>query len=69
VLKKLINSGSRLVVLPYQDLFGLPDRINTPNTLGPHNWSFRPDAPLEKFAARHRARLALLAGWVKETSR
>ncbi len=67
ILRKLLTAGSRLVILPYQDLFGLKDRINTPNTMGPHNWSFRPDVPLERFAERHGGRLALLKSWIEET--
>jgi len=66
ILEKLIKSGSRVVILPYQDIFGLKDRINTPNTIGPHNWSFRPDAPLEKFRARHEDTLAKLSRWINE---
>lgn len=66
ILEKLINSGSRVVILPFQDIFGLKDRINTPNTIGPHNWSFRPDAPLEEFRARHAAVLEKLRGWIAE---
>ena len=68
ILVKMINSGSRVVILPYQDLFGLKDRINTPNTMGPHNWSFRPDAPLELFREKHGARLAGLAEWIREAA-
>ena len=68
ILVKMIKAGSRLVILPYQDLFGLKDRINTPNTVGPHNWSFRPDAPLEQFQEKHGDRLRRLAGWVREAA-
>jgi 4-alpha-glucanotransferase len=68
ILEKLINAGSRLVILPYQDIFGLKDRINTPNTVGPHNWSFRPDVPLEKFSARHAGVLTKLAAWIRKAS-
>lgn len=66
IIKKLINSGSRLVILPFQDVWGLKDRINTPNTVGPHNWSFRPDTPVEKFRAKHGATLLKLARWIRE---
>ena len=66
ILKKLINSGSRVVILPFPDLFGLKVRINTHNTVGPQNWSFRPDTPLEEFRGRHGALLDKLAGWIRE---
>ena len=37
------NSVSRLAVFPLQDVLGLgsEDRMNTPGTLGPQNWSWR----------------------------
>jgi 4-alpha-glucanotransferase len=41
LLETVYRSPSRLVLLPIQDLFGLRDRINVPNTLGPENWSWR----------------------------
>lgn len=41
LLEALVTSPSRLVILPIQDVFGLRDRINTPNTVSPQNWSWR----------------------------
>ncbi|HJL14722.1 MAG TPA: 4-alpha-glucanotransferase [Sandaracinaceae bacterium LLY-WYZ-13_1] len=41
LLEALYESPSRLVLLPIQDLFGLRERINVPNTVGPQNWSWR----------------------------
>ena len=66
ILEKLINSGSRLVIIPFPDLFGLKARINTHNTIGPQNWSFRTDTPLEEFRARHGAVLEKLSRWIGE---
>lgn len=66
IIEKLIKSGSRVVILPFPDIFGLKTRINTHNTVGPHNWSFRPDTPLEDFRARHGAVLGDIARWVRE---
>ena len=41
-LLDLINgSGSELVLLLIQDVLGTRDRVNTPGTVGPHNWSYR----------------------------
>ena len=41
-LLDLINaSGSDLVLYLFQDILGTKDRINTPATMGPHNWSYR----------------------------
>lgn len=69
ILHKLIRSGSRVVIIPFPDLFGLRDRINTHNTVGPHNWSFRPDTPLEDFRGKYAAVLEKLAGWIREAGR
>lgn len=66
LLENLIGAGSRIVIIPFPDLFGLEDRINTHNTVGPHNWSFRPDTPAELFPARHGAALARLAEAIKK---
>ncbi|MFY9268806.1 MAG: 4-alpha-glucanotransferase [Candidatus Manganitrophaceae bacterium] len=41
ILERLIAGGSGLVVFPIQDILGLPDQINIPATVGPHNWRFR----------------------------
>lgn len=41
LLEALFASGSDLIVLPIQDVFGWRDRINQPATIGPHNWSWK----------------------------
>lgn len=41
ILEMLYQSGSNLLLLPIQDLFGLRERINTPGTVSRDNWSFR----------------------------
>ena len=41
LLEALYHSPSRLLLIPGQDAFGLRERINTPNTVGPQNWSWR----------------------------
>lgn len=54
ILGRLYRSPSRYVILPIQDLFGWPERINTPATTSGDNWVFRLPLPLERFAAdRH----------------
>jgi 4-alpha-glucanotransferase len=41
-LVDLLNgSGSDLVLFLIQDVLGTRERINTPATVGPHNWSYR----------------------------
>jgi 4-alpha-glucanotransferase len=41
LLSAVFASGSRELFVPVQDLFGWPDRINTPGTVGGHNWTWR----------------------------
>jgi 4-alpha-glucanotransferase len=38
---KTLSAPSRLAILPIQDVLSLRARINTPNTVGPANWSMR----------------------------
>jgi 4-alpha-glucanotransferase len=41
LLETLYASGSDLIVLPIQDVFGWRDRINQPATVGAHNWTWK----------------------------
>jgi 4-alpha-glucanotransferase len=41
LLHTVYASPSRLALVPIQDVLALRDRINTPNTVGPDNWSWR----------------------------
>ncbi|MBU2530236.1 MAG: 4-alpha-glucanotransferase [Elusimicrobia bacterium] len=41
IVKKLLRAGSAIVILPMQDILGTDERVNTPNTMGKHNWSYR----------------------------
>lgn len=41
LLWKTLSAPSRLAIFPIQDVLSLRARINTPNTMGPENWSFR----------------------------
>lgn len=41
ILEAVYRSGSDLLVLPVQDVFGTRERINLPGTIGPGNWSYR----------------------------
>jgi 4-alpha-glucanotransferase len=47
LLDLLNGSGSELTLFLLQDLLGTRDRINTPGTVGPENWSYRLPAPIE----------------------
>ena len=60
LLETLFASGSRLLILPLQDIFGWRDRINVPAVVADENWTWRLPAPIEVFAdmpeAQERAR-------------
>jgi 4-alpha-glucanotransferase len=41
ILALAYDAGSNLLLLPMQDVFGWPDRINVPATVAGHNWRWR----------------------------
>jgi 4-alpha-glucanotransferase len=41
VLELIYCSGSDLVLLPFQDVFGMRERVNVPGTVNEENWTFR----------------------------
>jgi 4-alpha-glucanotransferase len=47
-IEALLASGSGLVILPVQDVFGWADRINTPATVNDVNWTWRLPWPNER---------------------
>ncbi|MFZ5863129.1 MAG: 4-alpha-glucanotransferase [Nitrospirota bacterium] len=47
ILDRIFSSGSGLVLLPFQDVFGHDDQINVPATVGPHNWTYRIPCTIE----------------------
>jgi 4-alpha-glucanotransferase len=66
LLQTLFVSGSDLLILPIQDVFGWRERINLPGSLSEDNWSWRLRWPTDLLAsspeARERART--LRRWV-----
>jgi len=58
LLEAIEASGSNLVLLPIQDVFGWSDRINEPATVSHRNWAFRLPWPVDRLdeipAARER---------------
>lgn len=46
LLATLMGAASELVLLLWQDVVGSLDRINTPSTVGPHNWTWRMPATI-----------------------
>ncbi len=54
ILGRLYASPSRMVILPVQDLFGWPQRINTPATVGGDNWRYRLPVAVERMSSDER---------------
>lgn len=71
LVRGLLDAGSRLTIIPLQDLFGWPDRINTPALVDDDNWTWRMAWRVDRLdeitAARTRA--ALLASWTRSAGR
>jgi 4-alpha-glucanotransferase len=73
LLELVYGSGSDLLLLPFQDAFGLRDRVNVPATVTEENWTYRMPRDLGALAAdlgaRDRRRgLAGRSGRIPRTS-
>ncbi len=71
LLEALLASGSNLVLMPIQDVFGWSDRINVPATVTPENWTFRLPWPSDHLAehAEARERQHALREWTEKYGR
>jgi 4-alpha-glucanotransferase len=56
LVEALFASGSDLLLLPVQDVFGWRDRINVPGTIGDANWTYRLPWPVDTLADVDQAR-------------
>lgn len=56
VIEALFASGSDLVLLPVQDVFGWRDRINVPARVDAKNWSWRLPWPTDRLTTETEAR-------------
>ena len=65
LLEMLFASGSDLLLLPIQDVFGWRDRINEPGTVKPENWTYRLPWPCDRLpeVAEARERQERLRAW------
>ena len=65
LLEALYASGSNLLVLPIQDVFGWHDRINEPATVGDENWTYRLPWPVDRLddTAQAHERATRLKNW------
>ena len=55
LLEALFASGSNLLILPIQDVFGWRDRINQPATVGDQNWTWRLPWPSDRLLTQPEA--------------
>jgi 4-alpha-glucanotransferase len=55
LLTHACEAGSDLLLLPIQDIFGWPDRINVPATVGEHNWTWKVPLTVEALESDARA--------------
>lgn len=67
LLRLMATRASSHLFLPIQDVFGWRDRINTPATVGSHNWTWRLPWPVDEWMAREdtRERAAFLQTHVR----
>jgi 4-alpha-glucanotransferase len=56
LLEALFASGSDILLIPIQDIFGWRDRVNTPASVNDGNWTWRLPWTIEQFAAEPLAR-------------
>jgi 4-alpha-glucanotransferase len=68
LLELVYGSGSDLLLLPFQDAFGMRERVNVPGTVNEENWTYRTPRDL---AALHadRASLDRLRGLAERSGR
>jgi 4-alpha-glucanotransferase len=55
ILERIYNAGSNLVLVPIQDVFGWPDRINLPATISDANWTYVLPWPIDTATAQREA--------------
>jgi 4-alpha-glucanotransferase len=71
ILGALYTSGSNILILPIQDVFGWRDRINQPATVNESNWTCRLPWPVDLLEREPEAREVArrLAAWAEEGRR
>jgi 4-alpha-glucanotransferase len=55
ILEALCASRSNLLILPIQDVFGWPARINQPATVGDQNWTWKMPWPSDRLLGQPEA--------------
>jgi 4-alpha-glucanotransferase len=71
LLELLFASGSDLLILPVQDVFGWRDRINVPALVSDDNWTWRLPWPSDQIRTQHVAteRASTLRQWAERHGR
>jgi 4-alpha-glucanotransferase len=71
ILELMYNSGSNLLILPVQDVFGWRDRINHPATISAENWTYALPWAVDELTHQPHAveRANQLATWSQVTGR
>jgi 4-alpha-glucanotransferase len=71
LLEALFSSGSNLMLMPVQDVFGWRDRVNEPATPDSGNWMVRLPWPSDRLndAPEARERQATLRRWAERYGR
>lgn len=71
LLEALYSSGSKLLLMPIQDVFGWDDRINEPATISGRNWTYRLPWPSDRLdeSSEARERQETLRRWAEEYGR
>ncbi len=71
ILECLLESGSGLVILPIQDVFGFDEQINMPGTIGHHNWRYRLPVGLSDLerTSPYREKIKALKKLINQTGR
>ena len=71
LLELAYSASSDALLIPITDALGWRDRMNTPGTVGPHNWTFRLPWPSNRLSAIPEAteRQAALRQWSQQYRR
>jgi 4-alpha-glucanotransferase len=71
ILRALLDAGSRLTIVPVQDIFGWRNRINTPAVVDEQNWTWRLPWPVDRLEHISEAQLRAkhLAAWTRAARR
>ena len=67
LLRAALNAQSGWCVLPWQDVFAETERVNTPGTVGPQNWTYRMRVDVEELLTREET--VRVADWLARLTR